>query len=298
MTRFEKKILDLLTAHRVVLAYVVITALNLYLRKVAVWWNAEGIECYYDGHSHMVQGQLWWLIMRLGMLFPILPVHFMKWVATVGDYAMAGAGAVLISSGAGKGSEKKSDNGAVRDLGRKNGENSSVRGLAFYAVVLIMPFTLMRGIVWGLADSLGIACVLIGTLLYRALSRGRSGKCALAARTLAYVLALLFSPVLIIPFCIEGIVACYKKDSKKAGVIACSILCAAILAGILGIINGFGFAEGLLGQVNFIKYEALSGEAFAGVKVWVMAQAQNFVFPVVTLGTLHFCHPVTKMKRP
>ncbi len=289
MTKFEKKILDWLKDHRVVLAYLVITVLNLYLRKVAVWWNSEGIECYYDGHSHMVQGQLWWLIMRLGMLFPILPVHFMKWVATVGDFAMAGIGAVLISRSAWNVSEKKTGKTPGRGLGKKTVENSSVRGLAFYAVVLIMPFTLMRGIVWGLTDSLGIACVLLWTLLFKAHGRSKSGKCALAARTLAYVLALLFSPVLIIPFCIEGIVACYKKESKKAGVIACSILCTAVVAGVLGIINGFGFAEGLLGQVNFIKFEALSGVVFADMKVWAMAQAGNLVLPLVTLGLVRVC---------
>ncbi len=293
MTKFEKKILDRLKDHRVVLAYLVITVLNLYLRKVAVWWNAEGIECYYDGHPHMVQGQLWWLIMRFGMLFPILPVHFMKWVATVGDFALAGAGAVLISRGTGKataknpgkGSGKKPGKGTEKDLGK----NYSVRGLIFYAVVLIMPFTLMRGIVWGLTDSLGIACMIAAPLLSGAVRKGKTGKAGFAVRTLTRIPAMLFCPVLIIPFLIEGTCACIKKDSKRAGAIACSILCTAVAAGVLGIINGFGFAEGLLGQVNFIKFEALSGVVFADMKAWAMAQAGNLLLPLVTLGLVRVC---------
>lgn len=265
MTKFEKKILDLLTAHRVILAYAVITVLNLYLRKVAVWWNTEGIECYYDGHTHMVQGQLWWLIMRLGMVFPILPVHFMKWVATLGDFAMGAAGACVVS------------------------KKSAVRGLVFYAVVLIMPFTLMRGIVWGLTDSLGIACVIAGMMIAGRGHGGKSGKCEFVWFVLAHVMALLFCPALVIPFCVEGIVACCKKESKKAEVFACAVLCVAVIAGVLGIVNGFGFMQGLLGQVNFIKYEALSGTAFGDVKAWALAQAGNYVLPVVTVGLVRVC---------
>ena len=34
--------------------------------------------------------------MRAGMLFPILPVHFMKWVAAAGDFAMAACGALAL----------------------------------------------------------------------------------------------------------------------------------------------------------------------------------------------------------
>ncbi len=97
MTKIEKKLLDFLAAHRVLLGYVVVTALNLFLRKIAVWWSVEGVEYYYDGHAHMIQGQLWWSLMRFGMNFPILPVHFMKWVAAFGDFALAAVGARALS---------------------------------------------------------------------------------------------------------------------------------------------------------------------------------------------------------
>jgi len=273
MTKFEKKILDRLKDHRMVLAYLVITVLNLYLRKVAVWWNADGIECYYDGHSHMVQGQLWWLIMRIGMLFPILPVHFMKWVSAVGDFALAGAGAYAISRGAGKAA----------------GRDYTVRGLVFYAIILIMPFTLMRGIVWGLTDSLGISCALVGTLLADSVCRGKSEKAGLVVRTLAFVLAMLFCPMLIIPFWIEGVRAFCKKDFKRTVAVACSTLATAVLAGILGIVNGSGFMQGFFGQVNFIMYEALNGAVFTDFKAWFLALAGYFALPVTTAVLLCFC---------
>ena len=55
MTKPEEKLLDFLASHRILLAYVIVTALNLLLRKIAVWWSIDGIVGYYDGHEHMIQ---------------------------------------------------------------------------------------------------------------------------------------------------------------------------------------------------------------------------------------------------
>ena len=214
MTKIEKKLLDFLAAHRILLGYVVVTALNLLLRKIAVWWTVDGVEYYFDGHAHMIQGQLWWLLMRFGMNFPILPVHFMKWVAVVGDFAMAAVGAMALSKSGGVDGKKSS--------------GSPEKGLVFYAVVLIMPFTLLRGIVWSMTDSLGIACFLWAYVY------GRERKSGIAEIS-AYVVGVLCCPALILPLCIE------LGKRHKAGMLGCIVLAGILAAGILGVLNGFGF---------------------------------------------------------
>ena len=248
MTKIEKKLLDFLATHRVVLGYVVVTLLNLVLRKIAVWWTVDGVEYYFDGHAHMIQGQLWWLLMRFGMNFPILPVHFMKWVAAFGDFAMAAVGA--------------------RALGKRFGAE---RGLVFYAVVLISPFTLLRGIVWSMTDSLGIACFLWAYVY------GREGKSGIAEIS-AYVVGVLCCPALILPLCIE------LGKRHKAGMLGCIVLAGILAAGILGVLNGFGFWQGVLGQVNFLTFDALTGGSFNDGVSWMLSQMWIYCLPVSIVG--------------
>ena len=244
-TRIEEKILEWLKEHRIVLGYVLITVLNLYIRKVAVWWTADGVLPYYDGHQHMIQGQLWWLIMRAGMVFPILPVHFMKWVAAAGDFAMAAVGAVALSS-----------------------KGKSERGLVFYAVVLIMPFTLLRGIVFSMTDSLGIACFIWAWCFEHKNE---------VVRYAAFAVGMLFCPALVLLLVAEG----RRLNLKLLGG---AVLVTAGVAGVLGLINGFGFGEGVFGQVYFLSYEALEGVSFTEGSAWLMQQLWLYCLPVSVWG--------------
>lgn len=247
MTKIEKKLLVFLASHRVLFGYVVVTALNLFLRKIAVWWSVEGVEYYYDGHAHMVQGQLWWSLMKFGMNFPILPVHFMKWVAAFGDFAMAAVGARALSKCF-----------------------SKERGLVFYAVVLIMPFTFLRGIAWSMTDSLGIACFIWA----HAFAEDRKW-----AKVLAYAAGVLFCPALILALCFE---AAYK--ASKAGLVLCAAALAAVIAGILGAVNDFGFWHGVLGQVNFLTFDPLTGASFEDGTSWMLSQMWIYSMPVSVWG--------------
>ncbi len=198
------------------------------------------------------------------MVFPILPVHFMKWIAAAGDFAMAAVGARALS-------------------GKANG--SLERGLVFYAVVLIMPFTLLRGIVWSMTDSLGIACF----LLARCFVKKDAAKCA------AYAAGMLFCPALVLALVLEVFVGAWRKKSckdaekfadgdLKLGVVCVAVVSALVIAGVLGLINGFGFAEGLFGQVNFLSYEALEGFSFEGGSAWLMQQLWLYCLPVSVWG--------------
>ncbi len=278
MTKLEEKLLDFLASHRILLAYVIVTALNLLLRKIAVWWSIDGIVGYYDGHDHMIQGQLWMLLMRVGIILPILPVHFMKWVSAAGDFAMAAVGAWAL----GKGTDS---------CGKKQ-TGSPEKGLVFYSVVLIMPFTLLRGIVWSMTDSLGIACFLWAHCY------GYKNK---ALKVAAYTAGILFCPVLLLGLCLETAWSAWKnassaEDGSREGQEACTdtgldgsvllwtVTVAAVLAGILGAVNGFGFFSGVLGQVNFLTFEALTGASFNDGISWMLSHMWLLCLPVSVWG--------------
>ena len=277
MTKLEEKLLDFLASHRILLAYVIVTALNLLLRKIAVWWSIDGIVGYYDGHDHMIQGQLWWLLMRIGIYLPVMPVHFMKWVSAAGDFAMAAVGALALTKGTGAGSKQTV---------------SPEKGLVFYSVVLIMPFTLLRGIVWSMTDSLGIACFL-WAYCYGYKSR--------LAKVAGYAAGILFCPVLLLGLCLETAWSAWKnassaEDGSREGQEACTdtgldasvllwtVTVAAVLAGILGAVNGFGFFSGVLGQVNFLTFEALTGASFNDGISWMLSQLWLLCLPVSVWG--------------
>ncbi len=264
MTKLEEKLLNFLAAHRILLAYVIVTALNLLLRKIAVWWNIDGIVSYYDSHDHMIQGQLWMLLMRVGIILPILPVHFMKWVSTAGDFAMAAVGAVALTKGTGAGSKQTV---------------SPEKGLVFYSVVLIMPFTLLRGIVWSMTDSLSIACFLWAHCY------GYKNK---ALKVAVYAAGILFCPALLLALCAETAWGTWKKPAAEDGtdsvLLLWTVLAVAVIAGILGAVNGFGFLQGVLGQVNFLTFEALTGASFNDGILWMLSQMWLLCLPVSVWG--------------
>lgn len=273
MTKLEEKLLNFLAAHRILLVYVIVTALNLLLRKIAVWWNIDGIVSYYDSHDHMIQGQLWMLLMRVGIILPILPVHFMKWVSTAGDFAMAAVGALALSKGAVAGSQGMPDGPKLKN------PVSPEKGLVFYSVVLIMPFTLLRGIVWSMTDSLGIACFLWAHCY------GYKNK---ALKVAAYAAGILFCPALLLALCAETAWGAWKKQAAEDGTDAVlllwTVLAVAVIAGILGAINGFGFLQGVLGQVDFLTFEALTGASFNDGISWMLSQMWLLCLPVSVWG--------------
>ncbi len=208
------------------------------------------------------------------MVFPILPVHFMKWIAAAGDFALAAVGARALS---GKGLGGKAGSGEAK--------GSLERGLVFYAVVLIMPFTLLRGIVWSMTDSIGIACFLWAWCF----AKKDAAKCA------AYTAEMMFCPALVLSLVLEVFVGAWRKKSGKEaeklsdgdlklGVVCVAVVSALVIAGVLGLINGFGFGDGLFGQVNFLSYEALEGFSFEGGSAWLMQQLWLYCLPVSVWG--------------
>ena len=77
---------------------------------------------------------------------------------------------------------------------------------------------------------------------------------------------MLFCPALLLALCAETAWGTWKKpaaeDGKDAVLLLWTVLAVAVIAGILGAVNGFGFFSGVLGQVNFLTFEALTGASF------------------------------------
>ena len=63
-----------------------------------------------------------------------------------------------------------------------------------------------------------------------------------------------------------------------------TVTVAAVLAGILGAINGFGLLQGVLGQVNFLTFEALTGASFSDGISWLLSQMWLLCLPVSVWG--------------
>ena len=250
MTGLEKKLFAFLTKHRFILGLFFITILNAYMRKVLVWWTDDDVVNYYVGHEHMTQGYAWWTVMLMSIKTPILPVHFMKWVATAGDFALAGVGAWIIRR------EKRSPEAA----------------LSFYAVMLINPITLMRSMRWSMTDSLGMVMFMIA----------HSFELKWYLKAVLYSLGILFCPFLIVPLCIE------MWHSKNELVAGCVFVLVFVLASVLGYINGFGFREGVLGQVNFLTFDPLTGLSYETAAEWYAGVLPLFALPVMTLALMRF----------
>ncbi len=139
-----------------------------------------------------------------------------------------------------------------------------------------MPFTLLRGIVWSMTDSMGIACFLWAY----AFAGDRKW-----AKIIADAAGVLCCPALIVALCVEAAWGAWKKSaSEDAGLVLCTSALAAVIAGVLGVLNGFGFWQGVLGQVNFLTFDALTGASFEDGVSWMLSQMWIYCLPVSVLG--------------
>lgn len=255
MTKAEEKLLYFLTRRRIILGYLFVTLLNLYLRKVLVWWNADDVAMLYDGHQGRIQGDAWLFIMRFGLLFPILPIHFMKWVATAGDFALALIGSVILS----------------RD---KSGLKNEDAGLAFYSIVLICPFVFIRSMQWSVIESAGIAFML-GAFFFAHND---------FLRIILYSCGLLFCPCLIIPLFAK---LWHRKEEKIAGAVFVLVF---VLSGLIGLINGTGIREGIMGQINFLFYDPMTGVSYSDAYTWISGVIPLYFLPCFVMVLLKcFC---------
>ena len=57
-----------------------------------------------------------------------------------------------------------------------------------------------------------------------------------------------------------------------------------LVSGLLGIVNGFGFPEGVLEQVNFLTFDPLTGLGYEDAASWALKVVPLYFLPLFAVG--------------
>lgn len=143
MLRIERKLIEFVERHLLLVCVLISALLALYLRKIAVWWNYGAVSSYFDMHEHDTHTVTYYLVVRLSQYLPLLPLQSMKWLAGLADFGVAGLVTYLLGK-----------------------ETDASKRLIFFVACIFSPVLFLRGVTWGQIDSVGILLLLLGYALY------------------------------------------------------------------------------------------------------------------------------------
>lgn len=244
MPKIERKLLEFLEKHMLLLSALIFSLLALYLRKTGVWWRYENIDAYFDLHENHTYTSAYYMLIRLIQYLPFLPLYSIKWLAGVSDFGVAGLVVYLLG--------KETD-------GRKK--------LIFYVVSIFSPVLFLRGIIWAQLDSFAVLLLLAGYALQSGKKkRGRFYDC--------FALISVIGGVSLCPY-LFLIVLFYlwQKNERQqnfwlqtAFVVTGGLLVQLVSAYLMN----EAWTEGLFSTVRFLTYHPVSGMKYEDATEWLI----------------------------
>lgn len=254
MLKIERKLLEWIEKHMLVLVLLFISLLALYIRRIPIWWNPENIIIYFDFHENSVQSYLYYLLLQGMQYLPVLPIHSVKWLSVMGDFGTAALCLLLVR-------EEIKDNELLPYL--------------CYILCLFSPVLILRGCIWAQIDSLAVMFFLLGWLFWK------KGKRLIAAVT-ALLSALLYPCMLIFVFWLLWREKCGAKPetggAKTGGCWLTTLVFLAIwllCCGMAALPLGKGFMEGMKNGVAWLSYDPVSGQGFVTGLDWLREMLMN-----------------------
>lgn len=145
MLKIEKKVLEWAEKYMYQMAILLVCLIALYLRRGAVWWSSPDVGFYFDWHENHTQSSLYYVLVMLVQHLPMLPLHSMKWLYSMADFAVIFFCAMVMNGG---------------------GKELSLRKTVFLIVLILSPVTYLRGAVWAQPDSVAFCMILAGYLMW------------------------------------------------------------------------------------------------------------------------------------
>ena len=89
MIKWESKLIGFLEKHMLLLAALLLSGIAFLMRRQNIWFYTEDYAYYFDMHPQNIQSALYFILMRMtGYVFDI-PLHGIKWLAGLADFAVA-----------------------------------------------------------------------------------------------------------------------------------------------------------------------------------------------------------------
>lgn len=259
LPEWERLLLNLLEKHMLFFALLMVSLLALYLRKVAVWWNHENILAHFDHHANHTESSFYYLLLKTAEYLPILPLHSIKWLGGLSDFALAFVCAKIA------------------------GGKSSLKQSILYMICLFSPVVFLRGIVWAQPDSTALFLLLTAYFLYEKYgqrrNRGLSCLCVLLAGT-----GIAITPCLLVVL----LIYLAGHTRKQAAPLTAAVIAAAILLQtVSALLLKQHWTEGFVSALRFGTYHPLTGALFESPGEWLIQMLILFGLPVSVISLLY-----------
>lgn len=248
MLKIEKRLVEFLDKHMLLLATILVTGLAFWLRKQCIWFYGRDYAAYFDAHTGNTQSSLYYLVLHWLGYLPLPPIQSVKWMAIAADFVVAGQCVLLFSCGR---------------KGWKCIESSDrTRCWILYTACLFSPVIFLRGAVWSQTDSLAMVFLLAAFWLYR-----NQHSCL---ALLAAVLGAAWSPCFII--FVIGYLYLYKKEGSRQQMELLLLFCGLTggLLALCGVVNGVGAADGFYSALRWMSFDPVTGMCYPDATQWML----------------------------
>lgn len=259
MPGWERRLLESLEKHMLLLAVLLASLVALYLRKVAVWWNYEDIMGHFDHHINHTESSFYYLLLKLAEHIPILPLHSFKWLGGLADFALAAVCAGIA------------------------GGRSRLKQSVLYMLFLFSPVVFLRGIVWAQPDSAALLLLLAAYLLRKRYGEGGN-------RGVAFLGVLLAGTGVALSPCLLVVLLLYMASvSRKSGFAAGLGMAAAalLLQMVSALALGETMAEGFYSMFRFGTFHPLTGIPYGTPGEWLVQMMILFGLPASCISFMY-----------
>lgn len=248
MLKIEKKLIDFLEKHMLLLAVLLITVIALLMRRQNIWYYTSDYIYYFDMHNKNVQSVFYYLFVVLTGYFAEIPLHGVKWMAGIADFAVACMCVFLCKkeiAGEGKLTEK-----------------AKWKCVLLYAGCLFAPVVYLRGCVWAQVESMAMAFLLLA--LYFVKYRENT----IAACIAAGVGVALYPFYLVL---VVGYILCTGKGKNSKILYRClGVAAVAFLLNIVAcLVVDVSWKQGIPSLFRWTSYHPYTGELYSSAADWL-----------------------------
>lgn len=270
MIKGEKKLIDFLEKHMVLLAVLFMSALALYLRRQNIWFYTDDYIYYFDMHDNNIQTPLYYLLVRGTEYSTMSPLHAIKWIGGLADFGVAALGVLLCGNIY-----------SLKDsMNQKRGNYEQIKLLLLYAALLFAPVVYLRGCVWAQIDSFAFLLLLAAAYVWDCVGK----KGIVVAAIFAGVGAALYAPFvpLVIWYCL-----CVKKEDKLAKYLWVAVLAVVVVleVTVCGMV-GMTWQQGLLSLIQWTTYHPHTGELYNSVGEWLWQLLMRWLYGIAVVSLL------------
>ena len=246
MLKIEKKTIDFIEKHMLLLAALLISVLALLIRRQNIWYYTTDYLSYFDMHHNNVQSVFYYFLIALTGYFAQIPLHGMKWIASIADFAV-GIMCVLIC--------KRGGNEAAKPK-----ESDKWKYLLLYAGCLFAPVVYVRGCVWAQVESLAMTFLLVA-FYFAEYHRN------VILEVLAAAVGVALYPFYLVPIIFYFL---STKRKEERGWLLLIILAVVLFLNVVSCyFVGVNWREGVQTLSRWMSYHPYTGEVYTTVKEWL-----------------------------